>query len=79
MKKQSCGTIKAERIYPLPGSKRVDSIEHLKTVGIALTKEEAKELVESLEKAISDPNCYLIDITGYRERKVITILTRYKN
>lgn len=72
--RKSYGSFKAERISPkIENPKNISSVDKLNTVGLMLSKENARDLIELLNEAISDESIEKVDVTGFRETNQVTV------
>jgi hypothetical protein len=70
----SYGNFKAEGISPKSENpKDISSVDELNTVGLVLSKENSRDLIECLQKAIDDKKIDKINITGFRNTNQVTV------
>lgn len=70
------GKVSPQQIYPVKNSKK--TLESLKTVGIALSPNQARELSDLLLRAHTG-ECNtnsVIDLTAFRGQKMVTVTRR---
>lgn len=72
--KDHYGSIKAKGISPkYENPKKIEKVDDLSTVGFVLTKDQANELIDALQKAIQDPAISKMFVTGFRKTCQVTV------
>ena len=70
------GSLKANRISPKITNPKRKTIDDLKSVGIVVTKIQAKKMISHLIDAIHLSSADKINVTGYRKTNQVTITSQ---
>jgi hypothetical protein len=72
--RESYGNFRSEGISPLlKNPKEVGSIDELASIGIVLSRDNARELITALAEALKDNRNEKINVTGYRKTNQVTV------